>query len=152
MGRRWIHSVRTLCRAASAHFSPFRPKRRSTWLFCSLIPSMLKPSGLDRCGGKRPDEITRYPYSRGRCHIWDNTCVNTFASSKLIRSALAAAEVRKIAKYAELGRRYTFQPVAVETSCAMGISRIQFFRDLGCDWPCDFRITMRAISCCRLCL
>ena len=48
-----------------------------------------------------------YPYLRGRCLIWDATCVNTFASLNLIRAALAAgsfaeaAEVRKIAKYAD---------------------------------------------------
>ena len=44
---------------------------------------MLEPSGLDRGDGKRPDGITVNPYSRGRCLIWDATCVNTFASSKL---------------------------------------------------------------------
>ena len=48
------------------------------------IPSMLEPSGLDRGDGKRPDGITVYPYSRGRCLIWDATCVNTFASLNLI--------------------------------------------------------------------
>ena len=106
-------------------------------LSAARIPSMLEPSGLDRGDGKRPDGITVYPYSRGRCLIWDATCVNTFASSNLIRAALAAgsvadgAEVRKIAKYAELGRRFIFQPVAVETSGAMGKSTIQFFKDLG---------------------
>ena len=57
------------------------------------IPSMLEPSGLDRGDGKRPDGITVYPYSRGRCLIWDATCVNTFASSNLIRAALAAGSV-----------------------------------------------------------
>ena len=57
------------------------------------IPSMLEPSGLDRGDGKRPDGITVYPYSHGRCHIWDATCVNTFASSNLIRAALAAGSV-----------------------------------------------------------
>ena len=98
---------------------------------------MLEPSGLDRGDGKRPDGITVYPYSRGRCLIWDTTCVNTFASSNLIRAALAArsvadaAGVRKIAKYAELGRRFIFQSVAVETSGAMGKSTIQFSKDLG---------------------
>ena len=53
------------------------------------IPSMLEPSGLDRGHGKRPDGITVYPYSRGRCLIWDATCVNTFASTNIIRAALA---------------------------------------------------------------
>ena len=101
------------------------------------IPSTLEPSGYDRGDGKRPDGIIVYPYSRGRCLIWDATCVNTFASSNLIRAAIAAgsvadaAEVRKIAEYAELGRRYIFQPDAVETSGAMGKSTIQFFKDLG---------------------
>ena len=108
-------------------------------------------NGCDKCGSymckfyfiltfyenNRPHGITVYPYSFDRCLIWDATCVNTFASSNLIRAALAAgsvadaAEVRKIAKYAELGRRFIFQPVAVETSCAMGKSTIQFFKDLG---------------------
>ena len=94
------------------------------------IPSMLEPSGLDRSDGKRPDGITVYPYSRGRCLIWDATCVSTFAYSNLIQAALAA-EVRKIAKYAELGRRLIVQPVAAETSGAMWKSTIQFFKDLG---------------------
>ena len=95
---------------------------------------MVEPSGLDRGDVKRPDVITVYPYSSGRCHIWDTTCVNTHASSNLIRAALAAesvadaAEVRKIAKYAELGRRFIFQVVVVETSGAMGKSTIQFFK------------------------
>ena len=102
-----------------------------------LIPSVREPSGLDRGDGKRPDGITVYPKSRGRCLIWDATCVNTFASSNIIRAELAAgsvadaAEVRKIAKYAELGRRFIFQPVAVETSGAMGKSLFQFLKDLG---------------------
>ena len=97
------------------------------------IPSMLESSGLDRDDGKRPDGITVYPYSRGRCLIWDATCVNTFASSNLIRAALIvgsvanAANVRKIAMYAELGRCFIFLPVAVGTSGAMGKSTIQVF-------------------------
>ena len=96
---------------------------------------MLEPAGLDRGDGKRQDGITVYPYSRGRCLISDATCVNTFSSSNIILAALAAgsvaAEVRKIAKYTELGRRFIFQPIAVETSGAMGKSMIQFFKDFG---------------------
>ena len=52
------------------------------------ILSMLEPSGLDRGVGKRPDGITVYLYSRDRCLIWDATCVNTFASSNLIRASV----------------------------------------------------------------
>ena len=89
------------------------------------IPYMLEPSVLDSGDGKRPDGITVHPYSRGRCLILDATCVITVASSKLIRTALAArsvvdaAEVRKIAKDAVFSRRFIFQPVAVDTSGAM---------------------------------
>ena len=121
-----------------AHSSPFvLSDVVQRGLSSTGIPSMLEPSGLDRGDGKRPDGITVNPYSRVRCLIWDATYVNTLASSNLIRAALAAgsvddaAEVRKIAKYAELGRRFIFQPVAVETSSGMGKSTIQFFEDLG---------------------
>ena len=109
------------------------------------IMPMLGSSGIDHGDGKRPGQITVHPYSRGRCLIWDATCVNTFASSNLIRAALAAgsvadaAEVRKIAKYAEFGRRIMFQPVAVEMSGTLGKSTIQFFKDL-------VHLTGRAIS------
>ena len=57
------------------------------------LPSMLEPSGFDSGDGKRPDGITVYPYSCGRCLIWDATCVNTFAFSILIQAALAAVSV-----------------------------------------------------------
>ena len=151
--------VRTLCRAASAQgaFLAITDVVRRG-LSAAGIPPMLEPSGLDRGDGTRPDGITVYPYSRGRCLIWDATCVNTFASSELIRVAFAAgsvadaAEVRKIAKYAELSRRFIFQPVAVETSGAMGKSTIQFLKIWVADLPCDFRINARAISCSRDCL
>ena len=95
---------------------------------------MLEPSGLDRGDRKQPDGITVHPYSRDRCLIWDAKCVNTFSSSNPIQAAGSTddtAAVRKIAKYAELGRRFNFQPVAVETSGTIGKSMIQFFTDLS---------------------
>ena len=96
------------------------------------IPSMLEQSGLDRDDGEQPDGITVYYYSHGRSLIGDITCDNSFASSNLPRTAgSAAAEVRKFAKYAMLGRRYIFQPLAVETSGVVGKSEIQFSKDLG---------------------
>ena len=118
-------------------------------------PSMLEPSGLDRGDGKRPDGITVYPYSRGRCLIWDATCVNTYASSNLIRAVLAAgsvadvAEEMKVAKYAEMDRRFIFQPFAVETSGAMGKSTIQFFKIRVADLPCDFLFQIVSLAILR---
>ena len=105
-GHIWYSSfVVPLQRRAHRHSALNDVVRRG--LSAAGIPSMLEPSGHDRGDGKRPDGITVYPYSRSRCLIWDTTCVNTFASSKLIRAALAtgsvadAAEVSKIAKYAD---------------------------------------------------
>ena len=103
-----------LSRRYSAGRIPRHSALNDVTFFAVGMPSMLEPSGLDRGEGKRPDGITVYPYSRGRCLIWDATCVSTFASSNLIQVALAAgsvadaADVRKIAKYAELGRRFIF--------------------------------------------
>ena len=82
--RRWTHSVCILCRAASTHGAFLAIPPYSVW-----IPSMHEPSGFDRSNGKWPDGITVYPYSRGCNVLWDTTCVNTFASSNLIRATLA---------------------------------------------------------------
>ena len=76
----------------SCCFSPGRISRNSA--LNGIVQRGLSasgiPSGLDRGDGKRPDGITVYPYSRGRCLICDTTCVNKFASSNLIRAPLAA--------------------------------------------------------------
>ena len=119
------------------------------------IPSMLEPSGLDRGDGKRPDGITVYPYSRGRCLIWEATCVNTFASSNIIRAAFAAgsvadaAEVRKIAKYADAS---SSSQLLSRHPAPWGNRRSSFLKIWAADLLCDFRISARVISCSRECL
>ena len=128
-----------LCRFSAGRIP--RYSALSDFVRCGLsasgIASMLELFGLDLGDGKRPHGITVYPYSCGRCLISDATCVNTFASSNQVRAALIAgsvagvAEVRKIVKYVEFGRRFIFQPMAVETSGAMGKSTIKCFNDLG---------------------
>ena len=65
---------------------------------------MLESSGLDRGDGKRPDGITVYSYTRGRCLIWEATCVNTLASSNLIRAAFAAGSVADAANVRKMIR------------------------------------------------
>ena len=65
-------------RAHSRHSALNDVVRRG--LSAAGIPSMLEPSGLDRGDGKRPDGITVYPYSCGRCLIWNAMCFDTFAS------------------------------------------------------------------------
>ena len=95
--RMWTCSMRSLCHAATAqwgipsHSAVDDVVRRGHSV--AGIQSMLEPSSLDRGDGKRPDEITAYPCSRGRSLIWDATLVNTYAFSNIIRSALATWSV-----------------------------------------------------------
>ena len=97
----------------------------------------MEPPGLDRGDGKRPDGMTIFPYSRGRSLVWDATCVDSFAPSNVIRSAIepssaaAAAERAKRVKYSARDERYLFEPVALETTCVFGPSTLKIVKDLG---------------------
>ena len=101
------------------------------------VPSWLEPVGLDRGDGRRPDGVTVFPYSRGKCLTWDATCVDSFCASAIVGSAVdpgsAAlnAEERKCGRYQGLTDRYIFQPVAVETTGVLGTSTLSFLRQLG---------------------
>ena len=101
------------------------------------VPSWLEPVGLDRGDGKRPDGMTVFPYHRGKCLLWDATCVDTFCASSTVASAVdpgSAAlnrENHKRSKYQSLTDRYIFQPVAVETMGVLGASTLTFLRQLG---------------------
>ncbi|XP_049877874.1 uncharacterized protein LOC126375074 [Pectinophora gossypiella] len=84
------------------------------------IPSSLEPPGLCRSDGKRPDGLTLTPWEKGRCLVWDATCVSTYAASHLPRttrmagSAAEWAALQKRAKYKALEGPYIFIPFAVE--------------------------------------
>ncbi len=71
--------------------------------------------------------MTLVPWSSsGHPLVWDATCPDTFASSYESRATLEAggvaslAEERKSAKYAHLSPQFIIQPVAIETSGAIG--------------------------------
>ena len=91
-------------------------------LMSARIPSLLEPTGVDRGDGKRPDGITVFPFSKGKCLAWDATCVNTFAESHVISAAVSAGaaardtEDKKRKKYDDLTKRFHFEPLAFETS------------------------------------
>ena len=121
-----------------AHSSPFRPKRRrSTWPFCSwdtvhsrTVWSLPRRRKATRLTNSVP--LLTWPLSHLGRYVCQHVCIFDLIPAALAAGSVAnASEVRKIAKYAELGRRFIFQPVAVETSGAMGKSTIQFFKDLG---------------------
>ena len=98
---------------------------------------MLEPHGLSRADGKKPDGMSMVPWKKGRCIIWDFTCVDTFAPSHLditsVRSGRAAEEaaVRKTRKYEYLGQQFIFLPVAVETSGVWDPAGLRFLREIG---------------------
>jgi len=101
------------------------------------IPSVLEPLGVDRGDGKRPDGITVFPFSRGRSLCWDATCVDTYAETNVNSSAVAPgnaalkAEEAKRRKYAVLGTRFRFEPIAVETAGVFGRSTASVISELG---------------------
>lgn len=105
-------------------------------LISANVPCVLEPPGLSRSDGKRPDGLTLVPWQKGKCLLWDATCVSTFAPSHLgrtIRMAGAAAELaalKKKDKYAALGA-YLFVPVAVETTGCFGLEAKTFLAEVG---------------------
>ena len=101
------------------------------------IPSVLEPAGLDRGDGRRPDGLTTFPFSSGKCLAWDATCSDTFADSVVIASAVEpgtaarAAEARKMKRYASLSPQYIFAPLAVETTGVIGTEGTRLIKELG---------------------
>ena len=100
------------------------------------ISAMLEPPGLGS-DAKRPDGITLFPWSKGKCLIWDFTCRDTLCNTNLIESSERAGstaekgEKVKLAHYAELSNTYIFQPVANETLGPWGSSSLKFIKEIG---------------------
>lgn len=106
-------------------------------LVSAEVPCVLEPPGLSRTDGKRPDGLTLIPWQRGRCLIWDATCVCTFAACHLATTekgaggAAEAAARGKRAKYSALESMYDFVPFAVETSGPWGAEAKKLIADIG---------------------
>ena len=47
------------------------------------VPSILEPNGLTRRDGMRPDGITLAPWEEGKQLVWDVTCVDLLAPSRI---------------------------------------------------------------------
>ena len=101
------------------------------------MPAVREPPGLLRSDFKRPDGLTLYPWSKGKCLVWDYTCSDTLAPSHVGSTSMEAgksaaqAEKRKLSHYQELSHNYTIVPVATETLGSWGKQGLQFIKDIG---------------------
>jgi len=92
---------------------------------------------LLRTDGKRPDGVTLVPWEKGKSLCWDVTVTCPLAESYIDRAAHeagAAAEMaasRKVEKHVDLGARYIFEPIAVETLGVFNASARHLLKDLG---------------------
>ena len=59
-------------------------------LSSAQIPAMLEPTSLSRSDGKRPDGATIAPWKSGRMLVWDVSCTDTFALSRLAQGVTEA--------------------------------------------------------------
>ena len=86
------------------------------------VPSILEPNGLTRSDGKRADGITLAQWEEGKQLVWDVTCFDLLAPSRIETGSVANpgtaaedAEELKTAKYVCLtDKGYIFQPLAFE--------------------------------------
>jgi hypothetical protein len=101
------------------------------------VPTLLEPPGMFRSDGKRADGLTLRPWSKGKCLVWDATCVDTLCKSYLSSTshtagaAAAKAEKKKKDLYSNLPNQYIFCPFAVETLGTFGEEALQLVSELG---------------------
>lgn len=101
------------------------------------FPCILEPPGLVRADGKRPDGMTLVPWIKGKCLVWDATCVDTIASSyskltsKKAGAAANKADVRKEKLYEDIFIKHNFLAFAVETFGTFSDDTKLFVKKLG---------------------
>ena len=81
--------------------------------------------------------MTLVPWKCGQLLVWDAICPDTFASlcrrqaTNAAGVVKAAAEEMKVGKCAPLNQAYLFNPVAIETTGALGPCTAAFLKELG---------------------
>ncbi len=97
-------------------------------------PSTMEPNGLSRNDGKRPDGMTLVPWTKGLSVIWDFTCVDSLAPSRIDKMEFKAAnkqEEHKEKLYSSLSACHVFSPVSVETLGIWGDKSLDFLKEIG---------------------
>jgi hypothetical protein len=83
------------------------------------VNSTLKPNGLSRDDGKRPDGMTLVPWINGQPLVWDVTIVDTLADSYVLKtsevSSFAAELACKRKNSSIISSNYIFKGLAFET-------------------------------------
>ena len=101
------------------------------------VAAVTEPPGLTRDDGRRPDGLTLFPWSQGRCLVWDYTCRDTLAPSNTnltsqgAGKAASKAEKDKMTHYLDLCTTYIVTPVAMETLGSWGPSGLKFVKEVG---------------------
>ena len=110
---------------------------------------MLKPRGLYRTDGKRPDGITMVPWEMRKQLVWYVTVVDALVTQGSLcnpGTTVTEAEARKIEKYRELiDNGYIFQPVALDVQGSLGESS-EIFTTCLCKMLCHSHDDQRAGS------
>ena len=66
----------------------------NSWcLITGGVSAVKEPYGVSRKDGKRPDGCSLFPWSRGKCLLWDFTCGDTLAPSHVDQSSKAPGKV-----------------------------------------------------------
>ena len=81
------------------------------------VPSLLEPVGIDRGDGKRPDGITIFPFSEGKCLCWDATCVDTYAATHVNGSAVSPGSAAREAEDGKCGASMRHSELAIGAFC-----------------------------------
>ena len=101
------------------------------------VASSLEPLGLNRDSGLQPDGITLFPWSMGKCLVWDYTCHDTLCQSSTHLTSNSAgkaaekAEKDKHAKYRSFEQKFIVQPIADETLGSWGPEGVKFVKEIG---------------------
>ena len=109
------------CARSAGHFS--RHHNHNTLVKQALssikVPSILDSNGLTPTDGKRPDGITLAPWEECKQLVWDVTCVDLLAPSRIENGSVANpgtaaedAEELKTAKYVCLGHGNKFERIS----------------------------------------
>ena len=107
----------------------------------AAVPVTKEPAGLFQSDGKRPDGVLLVPWQSDKSLCWDVTVTCPLAESYVDTASHAPgrfssrvgnlAATRKEDKYVDLGARYIFEPIAIETLGVFNASAHQFLADLG---------------------